>query len=691
MNRLLFLSLQLLPFFGSSQSVVSAGKDTIRSGTQLDDVVVEAFHARSGWKQTAAAVALVTEKEMNRYVNSSLVPVFNTIPGVRMEERSPASYRLSVRGSLLRAPFGVRNIKVYLDGIPLTDAGGNTYLNLVDMNMLSSATIIKGPAASSYGAGTGGAVLLHTALRFSDSGIHRFVTGITGGSYGLFHQQSGWNYSNRHFASSVQQMHQQSDGYRDQSASRRDIFKWQGVWQQKKVLLHFLFFYADLYYQTPGGITLAQQQQNPKLARQPAGALPGAVQQQTAVYNKTLLGAVQKEWQITEHLELKSFLSGNHTAFTNPFITNYEKRGESNFSAGTALIYQTQKAKNRFQWVNGAEWLYNHSLVNDFGNRAGKPDTVQFRDDLYAIQWFAYSQAQLDFADRWAITAGISLNNQLYRYKRLTDPSPVFADMRVSLVAAPRLAILYRLHPAVSLYLLAARGFSSPSLAEIRPSDGNYYGNLEAEYGWNYEAGIKGEWLDRRLRFDIAAYFFDLKQAIVRRTNTAGAEYFVNSGATRQHGMEGLLSYQLLRSDTRWVRSLNLQSSYSFQPYRFTDYVQSGINYSGNKLTGVPTHIWVSGMDIETGNGMYGIVSLNCTGALPLTDANDVTAAAYQLLQIKIGYRGRQEEKRWDIFAGADNLLNQRYSLGNDINAAGKRYYNPAAGRNVFAGMIYRF
>lgn len=691
MNRLFFLFLPFLLFSCLPQNAVAAGMDTIRSGKQLEEVVVEAFHSRSGWKQTPAAIAVLDEKEMNRYVNSSPVPVFNTIPGVRMEERSPASYRLSVRGSLLRSPFGVRNIKVYLDGIPLTDAGGNTYLNLVDMNTLSAATLIKGPAASSYGAGTGGAVLLHTALHFSDSGIHRFVTGITGGSYGLFHQQSGWNYSNRNFASSMQQTHQQSDGYRDQSASRRDIFKWQGIWQQKKVRLRFLFLYTDLYYQTPGGITLAQLQQNPQLARQPAGALPGAVQQQTAVYNKTLLGALQKEWQLTEHLELKSFLSGNHTAFTNPFITNYEKRGEANFSAGTALTYQIQKGKNRFQWVNGAEWLHNHSLIHDFGNRAGKPDTVQFSDDLYATQWFAFSQAQWEIADRWTITAGLSLNNQLYRYKRLTDPSPVFTNKQISLVAAPRLAVLYRLHPSVSLYILAARGFSSPSLAEIRPSDGNYYGNLQAEYGWNYEAGIKGEGFDRRLRFDIAAYFFDLQQAIVRKTNAAGAEYFVNSGGTRQHGLEGLLSYQFLRSYTRWIRSLNLQSSYSYQPYRFTDYVQSGVNYSGNKLTGVPAHIWVSGMDIETGNGMYGIVSLNCTGSIPLTDANDVTAAAYQLLQVKIGYRGRREEKRWDIFAGADNLLNQRYSLGNDINAAGKRYYNPAAGRNLFAGMMYHF
>ena len=79
-----------------------------------------------------------------RYGGTSLVPAMNTVAGVGMEERSPGSYRLSIRGSLLRSPFGVRNIKIYIDDVPLTDATGNTYLNLLDPNHLQSAEIIKG-------------------------------------------------------------------------------------------------------------------------------------------------------------------------------------------------------------------------------------------------------------------------------------------------------------------------------------------------------------------------------------------------------------------------------------------------------------------------------------------------------------------------------------------------------------------
>jgi iron complex outermembrane receptor protein len=693
--RLFFFILFCSLSWSLSAQDIDTGKlkqrDTITEGKSLDEVVVQAFNTRMQWKKVPAAVAVISSADMNRYANTSLVPVMNTIPGIRMEERSPASYRLSIRGSLLRSPFGVRNVKVYWNEIPLTDAGGNTYLNIVDMNELTGAELIKGPAASVYGAGTGGALLLQSDQRFSSTAQDRFTAGITGASYGLFGEQAGWQHSNDHFTSSLQQTHQQSDGFREQSASRKDILKWQGNWQLKKQAIQFIAFYADIYYQTPGGITLAQMQLNPTLSRQTAGAIPGSVQQKASIYNKTIFGGLHHEAQLSDHFVLKTFLTGNHTAFTNPFITNYEKRVEANFGVGTNLIYQIKTVTTSFQWMNGAEWLANHSAINDFGNRSGVADTVQFKDDVFAKQWFAFSQAQYVINDRWSFTAGLSLNNQLYRYKRLTDPASAYSNKSISMILTPRVAALYRLTKDISLYTLAAKGFSPPALAEVRPSDGNYYGDLNAEYGWNFETGIKGELFDQRLQFDVAAYFFALQNAIVRRNNVAGAEYFVNAGGTKQNGLEAFLKYQLIDHPKATISKLTVRSSYSYQPYRFDDYRQTTNNYSGNELTGVPRNIWVSGLDMETSKGFYLDASLNCTSRLPLTDANDAYADAYQLLQVKLGYRCNAKDKKLDVFFGIDNLLDQNYSLGNDINAAGKRYYNPAAGRNVFSGFIYRF
>ncbi|MFM7193280.1 MAG: TonB-dependent receptor plug domain-containing protein, partial [Bacteroidota bacterium] len=102
-------------------------QDTVRL---LEEVQVSAYAHGRPLAEIPAAVSVIGKTDFNRFSNTSLLPLLNNQPGIRMEERSPGSYRLSIRGSSLRSPFGVRNVKVYWNGIPFTDPGGNTYLNL---------------------------------------------------------------------------------------------------------------------------------------------------------------------------------------------------------------------------------------------------------------------------------------------------------------------------------------------------------------------------------------------------------------------------------------------------------------------------------------------------------------------------------------------------------------------------------
>ncbi|MEO6630863.1 MAG: Plug domain-containing protein, partial [Mucilaginibacter sp.] len=106
-----------------------------------------------------ASVSYIGKAQLSLQPDNSFISVLNTVPGVRAEERSPGSYRLSIRGSLLRSPFGIRNVKIYYDEIPLTDAGGNTYLNSLDFNSINHIEILKGPDGSLFGANSGGVVL----------------------------------------------------------------------------------------------------------------------------------------------------------------------------------------------------------------------------------------------------------------------------------------------------------------------------------------------------------------------------------------------------------------------------------------------------------------------------------------------------------------------------------------------------
>lgn len=653
----------------------------------LQEVVVSVFNTRVKWKDAPAAVAVLNSKELNRFSLASFVPVLNTIPGIRMEERSPGSYRLSVRGSLLRSPFGIRNIKVYWNEIPLSDATGNTYFNLLDLQQVTNIEIAKGPAASSYGAGTGGAFLLNRSLVFTDSMQQNFRLSFATGSFGYNQQQLEWKSSSKNFVSSLQFHRLQSNGYREQSALLKSGFLWQTAFRLKQHLFSTTLFYTDLFYETPGGITAAQMQLNPKLSRQPAGAFPGAVQQKTAIYNKTLWGALKHEIALSNRMQLKSFISINTTKFANPFITNYEKRKELNLAAGAQLIIQPIKSTPSLQWVNGFEWMMNESSIQNYNNKAGNSAELQSNDIIYSKQGFAFSQLKLSIGSKLLVQAGFSINHQSYEYKRLSNGEQNFTKRKISAPFIPRLSLSYRLNQDLSLYGVLAKGFSAPSLAEIRPSDGNFYPLLNAEQGWNIEAGIRGELLEKRLLVDIGFYQFKLENAIVRRNDAAGAEYFINAGNTLQQGMEALIKYQLVQNNKQFIKTVQLLGSFSYQPYKFKNYQQGAVNFSGNPITGVPNKIMVFGVDINTANKFYWQTSLNITSAIPLNDANTVSAAAYQLLQTKIGKQFTMAKYSVDVFIGGDNLLNQLYSLGNDINAAGNRYFNPAPIRNWYTGI----
>ncbi len=658
----------------------------LNTDSSLSDVVVTAFQSKIKWKDAPVAVALISQQQLQNISTTSLLPAINAVAGVRMEERSPGSYRLSIRGSTLRSPFGVRNIKIYWNDIPLTDGGGNTYLNLIDINNLTGAEIIKGPSASMYGAGTGGVLLLKSSQPFLISPTNSFNASVSSGSFNLLNEQTSFTHQQNNFTTSIQQSHLQSDGYRLQSAMRKDVVKWDGSIRLKDQQLNFLFFYTNLFYQTPGGLTKAQMQQDPQLSRPAAGSIPGAVQQQAAIYNKTLFGGLNHQYKINESFSSETSLMLNHTSFTNPAINVYENRDETNTAIRTKIIYHQKINATDFQWITGAEWLYNYSRIDDYANKNGYADTLQLKDDVYANQWFSFSQIQINYK-RWSLNAGVSINTQTMHYKRLTDANTNYVNTNNQNVIAPRIALLYKINQHISLYSLAAKGFSPPSLAEVHPQDRIFHSELQPEYGWNFETALKGDILNHRLQFDFALYDFELKDAIVIRNNSQGAQYFVNAGSISEKGVELWMKFNLLNQPNNFFNALNVWSSYTYQPFYFSSYVQGTNNYAGNAVTGVPKNNFVVGINAETKNNFYLNIQYTQTSTLPVDDANDEFTNAAHLLQLKLGKHFSVHKTFVHFFAGADNLVNEIYSLGNDINAAARRFYNPAAGRNYFVGV----
>ena len=673
------------PFLGNAQKEIDSG---ILQLTPLDSVSVTAFRNQYLRIQQPASVVVLSKKELSIMGGVSLLPAFNQIPGVKMEERSPGSFRLSVRGSLLRSPFGVRNLKIYLNQIPLTDAGGNTYLNIIPTGMLEGVEIIKGPAASVYGAGTGGVILLKSG-NDAITEIHKrqLSVSITGGSFGLFKQSMGWNWKEKNTQVSIYQDHQRSTGYREQTAFNRDALAARLLHQSGKQRFAFQILYSNLFYQTPGGLTLTQFQQNPTSARPATPSLPGAVAQNSSVKNTTYQISLYHTIQLASSWQEESFVMGGSTNFVNPFITNYEKRKENNLGWGTQIRYSRNMNQVSFDWITGVEWLRQSSNIDNFGNKFGKPDTLQFSDALHVTQWYGYTQMNMHWKG-WALNVGLSLNQQPFQYQRVSQVGSLPTTRVLPSFLAPRFSLTKKLLTG-NAYLVVSRGFSPPTVAEIRPSDGNYYGNLLPENGWNFEAGWRIQSHNKRWFWDAAFYRFSLLQTIVRRNNAAGAEYFVNAGSTKQQGIETGIQWKMITPSAGRKWELNWQTSFCFQPYYFVEYQQGAANYAGNSLTGIPRTILFTGLKWAHQKGWYLNTQLIANAAIPLNDASDEWAKPYQLLQAEAGYRFKRKSVEWHFFAGADNILNQQYSLGNDINAAGRRYYNAAAGLNAFAGIRF--
>lgn len=668
-----------------------AQDSTISAEKPLEDVMVTVFNSRVKWKEAPAAVALIGQKDFQSFSAASALPALNRVPGIRMEERSPGSYRLSVRGSLLRSPFGIRNIKVYWNQIPFTDATGNTYLNLIDLTQLDQIEVAKGPASSMYGAGTGGILLLKQNASFADKPKYKTQIDISAGSYGYNQQQVTQQYHSRQWSSTLQMHRLAQDGYRDHSAMNRSGIFWQNTVQINKHQIKSGLLFTNLFYQTPGGITAAQVAMNPRLSRQATPVLPGAIEQNASIRNATCWIGLQDIYQINKRHAIHAFIGYSNTRFENPFITNYEKRRERNLMTGIQWIVSPTENSDQFQWTTGAEYMANEAGIKNYANNKGTPANLFADDIIYSQQAFVFTQIKWKPFKGLILQGGVSISQQDYMYKSMQRASELFNYRKIASPISPRFSFNYTVSPKLNLYGVVSRGFSAPTLAEIRPSDGQFYPLLNAEQGWNMETGIKGVLGDDHFVFDISYYRFNLQNTIVRRTDAGGNEYFVNAGGTRQHGAELNIRYRIMQMVKGQSFDLEYKGAFSYQPYRFTNIQQGSLQLNNNPLTGVPTSVWVTGLDFKTKSGLAIFCNVNFTGKISLNDAATVFADPYQLVQVKLSQQLKKGNTGIQLFTGIDNLLNQVYSLGNDINAVGNRYFNTAAGRNFYAGFRISF
>ena len=652
---------------------------TIQTDTteqKLEEVVVKAFEQNRRLKDIPAAVNYVSPQIFNRFSSASIVAAVNATPGIRMEERSPGSYRINIRGSSLRSPFGVRNVKIYYNDIPYTDPGGNSYLNNLGYYNFNSLEIIKGPGSSLYGAGTGGVMMIES---LNENAVPGVTAEYTGGSYNLRNVYGAITTNNEKAITRVSYQHQKNDGYRNQSGLQRDVLSWNGLFKvDDKRRIKASFLYSDLAYETPGAQTLAEYKANPK------GSRPNAEQVKAAVSAKTFVAGASYLQQIASKLENKTTLYGMFTDFRNPNLRGYDRSADPHAGGRTVFTFK-QPADQSLITINvGGELQQGFTKVATHKNVAGNADSIRSTDDIKNRQAFVFGQASVDISD-WTFIAGASWNQLKVRFQRYTPRASGEQVRKFDNEIAPRFSVLRKIDN-ISLYSSVSKGFSPPTTAELFPTGGSINFGLNPEDGVNYDLGFRGNFL-RRLYIDINAFLFSLNNTIVVRKDAFGGDFYTNAGKTKQHGVETHINYSLF-STSPFVNRSAVWLSHTWHNFEYRSFKQGTDDFSGKKMPAQAPHTIAAGFDFVANNGLSALLTYYYSDKLPLNDANTAFADDFNLLGLKLGYEKLLHQKfRVRLFAGADNLLDEKYSLGNDINGFGGRYYNAAPGRNYYGGI----
>jgi len=689
----------------ATNAQTQAPPDTAR----LPEATVVGYGHRLPLRRTAAGMGVIDQAVLQRFSENSLTAAVNTLPGVRLEERATASYRISIRGSTLRSPFGVRNVKVYYFDIPFTEANGTTALNLLDPAQLGRLEVLKGPAGSVYGAGTGGVLRLENRRPAPGTapGSVRVQVGGAAGSFGLGRatvaaEVSGPNgdYWRAQYA------HQRLAGYRQNSALRRDAYALDGELRptaRQTLALHAL--YADLAYELPGGLTRAEAERDPRQARPATATLPGTQAQRAAYASQTgLLGATH-ELELGARWRTSVTLFGRATRIETLFLIDFERDAGLEGGGRATLSYRGALAGHPVRAQVGSEGQASFTDARSYQNQTGTPGALRYNDEISTRTGFVFAQADYELPAGLLLTAGASYHRLRYRLARVSaaasNPAGYVTEQVFRPEVLPRLALLKEFGPRLMAYASLSTGASPPTEAELRPSDGSVNRDLRAERGTSYELGGRGSLLGGRLRLEVALFDFELRQTIVSRSNAQGTQLFANSGDTRQRGAELAASGWLWQPGGSAAApaaldapsppaGLRAWASYAYNYFRFGNYASAtGQDFSGNQLTGTAPHTLSAGLDLSQRRGFYLSPTLSHQAQLPLDDANLTYAAGYWVFGSRAGWRrtlgGRLEA---DIYAGLDNATDRRYSLGNDLNAFGGRYFQPAPGRNFYGGAL---
>ena len=639
----------------------------------LENVIVKSTKINANTKQIPLSVSIKNFRDEKNYNSQSSFSDFTrNTPGLFTSSSNNFSQdlRISIRGFGARSAFGIRGIKLIVDGIPETTPDGQSQLDNLPLGLVSSVEILRGPNANLYGNSSGGVISINTLTKSSEK--HYRYSGI----FGAYQYQSlqrtrilDWNSSSL----IIHYDKRRSNGYRDQSGYKSNILnlKYINDLDNKNKIVWQINYTDSPYAYDAGGLKLSEVENDRRQARK----------------NNIDYDTYEK----VKHL--KTGISWNHKRNENSFFDSYFFYQKRDFFTKLPFNFGGVISLDRDYYGLGTKYTKRYALDNrsrtlvlglDYLNQSD--ERKRYKNDLGVKGEITFDQIERFKSTGLYILSQTSYDSGfLVRYGIRYDVNIIRTDSSSSIMLDklnPSLGLSYKVNSNDNIFFSFGTSFETPTLNELsnNPNGEGLNEDLKSSSSLNYEIGWRKE--VSNLTLEAIAYVISSENEILpyELEQFPGKNFYQNVGSTSRYGLE--LNSQLSFKGGR----INL--SYTLSKNKFEDFIIDNNNLADNLIPGIPSQMLDLDLIFKLSRGRSLIISNRLIGERYADNANETLISSYNLLNIKYS---KEIFKKSEIFLGVNNAFNQEYFDNIRINAFGKRYYEPAPKRNFYFGINLSF
>ena len=649
----------------------------------LEPAVVKATKLEASPLEIPAAVSVVDQRMIQTgsaqlSINESL----QTVPGVFV--LNPFNYaqdsRIAIRGFGARSDFGIRGVRLIVDGIPATLPDGQAGVDGIDLGSAQSIELLRGSAASIYGPASGGVIRIESES--APEGV--FVEPrITVGEYGLQKTQlkSGWGNGPWNLILSGSAL--DLDGYRENSrtsnSSLNAILRHQAENGARTTTVVNIIDYP--VQDDPGGLTAEEVAENPRQARDRNLQFDGgeAVQQEKLGVTTSIPLAEGHEISVNGFAVQRDF--SNKLPFQNGGQVAFDR---DFFGGGVRHDWDGEA----FRMVSGFELGQQQDDRQNYDNLNGTrgPLVLDQQEDVRNIG--GYVSGERDLSEEITLSAAIRVDEVRFdvqdAFLQDGDDSGDLTFQEVS----PTGGLRWQPRPELSVYGNVARSFETPTTTEFdNPNGGGFNESLEPQTALSVELGVKGDFLEHPWHpaFDVAVFTIDVEDALVpfELEEFPGREFYRNAGSAQKNGVEASLRL-------RPFDFMLMEVSYTYSDFTYDQFGSSDGDVSGNRLPGIPEHFGNIRIDLEGFRGSSFIWNTRFVGAMQANDANTTEIDGSTVSDLRVVWEWVHQDWNVEAYAGLNNVFDESYSANVRINAFGDRFFEPGPERNMYTGVRVR-